>query len=59
MVLPFTLWSPGEEEVRGGGGVWSWASENGHMLCTIMVVQFVRRHAQRVVVWCLSGESDG
>ena len=31
------------------------------MLCTIMVVQFVRRHAERVmVVWCLrSGESDG
>ena len=21
MVLSFTLWSPGEEEVRGGGGV--------------------------------------
>ena len=40
--------------------VWSWASENGHMLCTIMVVQFVRRHAERVVVWCMrSGESDG
>ena len=59
MVLPFTLWSPGEEEVRVCV-LWSWASENGHMLCTIMVVQFVRRHAQRVVVWCLrSGESDG
>ena len=43
----------------GGKGVcvWSW---NGWVLCTIMVVQFVRRHAQRVMVWCLrSGESDG
>ena len=45
---------------KGGGGGWSWASENRHMLCTIMVVQFVRRHAERVVVWCLrSGKSDG
>ena len=48
MVLPFTLWSRGEEEVRGGG--WSW---NGWVLCTIMVVQFVRSHAQRVVVYVL------
>ena len=46
MVLPFTLWSPGEEEVRVCVCMWSWASENGHMLCTIMVVQFVRSHAQ-------------
>ena len=55
VVLLYTLWSRGEEEVGGGGG-----GENGRVLCTIMAVQFVRSHAQRVVVWCLrSGESDG
>ena len=33
-----------------GGGVRSW---NGWVLCTIMVVHFVRSHAQRVVVYVL------
>ena len=40
----------GGEGGKGGGGVWSW---NGWVLCTIMVVQFVRSHAQRVVVYVL------
>ena len=41
---PIYLMVSGGGGGKGGGGVWSW---NGWVLCTIMVVQFVRSQCSK------------